>query len=391
MTLVLFQLSNTRSISWITKRLASQILKFSMVRQNLFIILISILIPCYGFAQQAIAGRDFTRVDSFSRSIRYNKNIYELTKELTNPYPEQLFKVRAIFIWITNNIRYDYKFFNKGKEIKTPACKSGMNCEQLMRDWENAYLKKILKKKKGICDGYARLFKRMCDIAGIRSEIINGYTRTKHYQVGITGPVNHAWNAVWLDSTYFLLDATWAAGFCEEDEENGKLLNFQKSYNDYYWFTSFHDLSRNHYPQEGKWVFEQNYTKEIFAANPYYASDIISDIKLISPASGVINAKKGDTIHFKFDYKGEIRLLQVNSNVFRNPTVWKLENLTKRKKILKEDTLALKKQQYVPFKREGDRYEFEYVVPDSSLYFLELLFDYRRTMRFKFKIDRQTL
>lgn len=361
-----------------------------MLQPKLFLLLIPLLLPRLVCGQQAPSDRNFTKVDSLARTIRYENDIYKLTKELTNPYTEQLLKARAIFIWITENIRYDYKFFNKDKEIQPPECKPGVNCEQLFRDWENNYLKKVLKKKKAICDGYARLFKKMCDITGIRNEIIVGYTKIKPYQVGITGPVNHAWNAIWLDSTYFLLDATWASGSCEEDEETGKLLSFQKGYNDYYWFTSFHDLSRNHYPKEGKWVFEPNYTKEKFATNPYYASDIIRHLNLISPLSGVIEAKKGDTIHFKFDYKEDIHLLQVNSNVFHNPTVWKWEKVSRRK-VPKADTLALKKQQYVSFKRNGDRYEFDYVVPDNSLYYLDLLFDYRRVMRFKVKLDRQAL
>lgn len=340
------------------------------------------------FGQHQKSNVDFSQVDSVSRTIKYKSDIYQLTNDLTKPYSEQLVKARAIFVWITDNIRYDYKFYNKGKDVKIPECKPGKNCEQLFSEWENNYLKKVIRKGKAICDGYARLFKKMCDIAGIKSEIISGYTKTKPYQVGNAGSVNHAWNVVLLDSTYYLLDATWAAGVCVEDEETGKLLSFQKEFNDYYWLTPFNSFVRNHYPQNVKWVLEPNYTKERFAANPYYASGIISKIKLISPESGVINAKKGDTLHFKFDYEGYFRYLQVNSNVFHNPQIWQWENITKHKKILKEDTVALKKQQYVSYKLIGSRYEFDYIISDDSLYYLDILFDYSRVMRFKLNISK---
>lgn len=362
-----------------------------MLRLQYLLTSIILFSPFSLFSQQLKIASDFSRVDSVARTIKYETDIYRLTNDLTTLYSEQLLKVRAIFIWITENIRYDYRFFNKVKEVKTPKCKSGINCDQLLIQWENKYLKKVIRRKKGVCDGYAKLFKKMCDIAGIKSEIISGYTKTKPYQIGNVGSVNHAWNAVWLDSTYYLLDATWAAGGCPEDEETGKLLFFQKQFDNYYWLTPFRDFTRNHYPQNGKWVFEPNYTIEKFAANPYYAADIISKIKLITPESGIINAKKGDTIRFEFDYAGYFQHLQINSNVFRNPDIWKWENITKRKRVWKEDTLALKKQQYIYYKRDGNRYEFEYIVPDNSLYYLEILFDYRRVMRFKVSIDRKNL
>jgi len=143
----------------------------------------------------------------------------------------------------------------------------------------------------------------MCDIAGIPCEMVSGYTRTKPYQIGNAGSVNHAWNVLLIDSVYHFVDPTWAAGGCEEDEETGKLSQFHPHYNDYYWFTPFHELTRNHYPSNGKWVMESGYTKEKYAANPWYASNILSQINLRSPASGMIKAVKGDTLHFKFDYK----------------------------------------------------------------------------------------
>ena len=347
--------------------------------KNVLTLLIFFL-PCHAFSQH-----DFYKVDSVARSIKYDNDIYKLTKDLTNPYEEQVFKVRSIFIWITDNIKYDYEFINKEKELKYPECATEAGCAQMMREWELNYLKKVLKNKKAICDGYSRLFQKMCEIAGIRSEIIAGYTKTKPYQVGLAGFVNHAWNAVLLDSTYYFLDPTWAGGYCVENEETGKLVRFEKKYMDYYWFTPWNDLARNHYPKEGKWVFEPNYTKEKYADNPYYATDVISKIHVTSPQSGVINAKKGDTIHFKFNYTGVIRYLQVNTNIFRNPSMYVYEQVSKRKKAWVKNPDAPKRQQYIDFKINGEQYEFDYIVPDNSLYYIDVLFDFERVMRFKVK------
>ena len=40
---------------------------------------------------------------------------------------------------------------------------------------------------------------------------------------------NHYWNAVYLDTAWLYADLTWAAGFCEEDDE-GRLTKYVKIY-----------------------------------------------------------------------------------------------------------------------------------------------------------------
>jgi hypothetical protein len=357
-----------------------------MFRHNFLLTLITFLSPLFLFSQQLKPYKDFSAVDSFSQSIKYKNDIYGLTSDLTKPYSEQLYKARAIFKWITENISYDYKYYNKynykGKEPKTYKCKDDKDCEAKRIIWETKYIDKVLRKGKAVCQGYAMLFKKMCDIAGLKSEMVTGYVRTEYYQVGTAGTLDHAWNAVWIDSTYYLLDATWAAGGCSKNGD-GKLLSFSKSYNDYYWLTPPANFVRNHYPQNNKWTLLSNYTKDSFSLNPYYASGAIKNIKLISPTSGIVNAKKGDTIHFKIEYGGFIKDLQINSNIFYNPPLWALDDPAKRKPVLKLDTLAQKKQQYIKYKQDGSLLEFEYVVTDNSLYYLDLMFDRQRIMRFK--------
>jgi Transglutaminase-like domain len=342
--------------------------------------------PQFAFPQKSYSSVDFSMVDSLARSIKYDNDIFKLTGELTKPYVQAIYKARSIFIWVTNNIKYDYDHINKGKEIKVPDCDATIDCRGKMEEWENNYLKKVLRKKKAICDGYARLLQRMLNIAGIPNEIITGYARTKAYEVGNPMSLNHAWNAILIDSSYYFLDPTWAAGYCIEDEESGMLTSFVKKYNDYYWLTPSKALIRNHYPQNGRWVYEVNYPKERFFENPYYSSLVIEDIKLLSPASGVIKAKKGDTLHFKFEYPDLIKYLQVNTNANRNPAIYEKKKLSRKRYTTILDSFALKKQRYINYKRKDNIYEFSYVVMDNSTYYLDLLFNYTRVMRFRIKM-----
>jgi hypothetical protein len=337
--------------------------------------------PLLSFPQKPY--KDFSRLDSIARTVKFNGHITTLAKDLADPYPDHFSKARAIFVWITDNIEYDYKTYNKGAKPKTIKCKPGQNCEQLIVDWETKYLHKRIRKGKAICDGYSKLFKRMCDVAGVKAEIISGYTKTKFYHAGLTGPLDHAWNAVWLDTAWFFLDPTWAAGYCTTILDTDILDGFVRSQDEYYWMTPFHDLARNHYPKEAKWVMEPNYTKEKYAANPYIAEGVIQEIQILSPNTGIISARKGDSIHFSFFYRGHFDHLQTNSNIFRNPPLYRIEKVSKRYHKMVYDTLAEKKQRYVDYKREGDLYEFDFAVTDGSLYYIDILFDYQRVMRFK--------
>jgi len=164
----------------------------------------------------------------------------------------------------------------------------------------------------------------MCDIAGIQSDIVPGYTRSEFYEIGTAGSLNHAWNVILLDSTYYYLDATWAAGGCSKNE-NGKLLKFYKNFDEYYWLTPTKDFLRDHFPKDAKWILQADFTREKFAANPYYKQDIISKLKLLSPNSGTLTPKVGDTLHFKLQYQFAIKKVQINTNIFRNPDIYYYE------------------------------------------------------------------
>ncbi len=355
-----------------------------MLKRIQLFLFLAIISPT-SFSQNKFQDLDFEEVDMIARTIQYEDDLHKLTKTLTSSYNLDIFKVRAIFIWIAENMKYDYKFYNSGKEREGPACEDVLDCTEITKDWENKFLKKVLKQKKAVCDGYSRLFKRMCDIAGVESEMVTGYARTDPYEIGASFNVNHAWNAVRLDSAWYFLDATWAAGYCPRDPDTDLLINYVKNYNDYYWLSPPEKLNRNHYPEKGNWAYENNFTREKFKNNPYYAGYILDKIKLETPNTGFINACYGDTIHFKFTYEEDIDKIQINSNTYSNPSIYE-EIISKGKRKIVLDTIALKKQRYIIPARNGNLYEFDYIVTSESLYYIDLLFDYTRVMRFRVRV-----
>ena len=105
-------------------------------------------------------------------------------------------KVQAIYNWITANVKYDYSHLND------PA----------YRLQYTAYAAAV--QKKAVCQGYANLFYRLANDAGIDCRIITG----KAYNSD--GTADHAWNIVRMaDGKYYCLDATWDAGLKPENYE----------------------------------------------------------------------------------------------------------------------------------------------------------------------------
>ena len=98
-------------------------------------------------------------------------------------------KVQAIYNWITANVKYDYSHLSDPTYLLQYT----------------AYAAAV--QKKAVCQGYANLFYRLANDAGIDCRIITGKAYNRD------GAADHAWNIVRMeDGKYYCLDATWDAG-----------------------------------------------------------------------------------------------------------------------------------------------------------------------------------
>ena len=355
------------------------------------------LIPLFAFllffstvySQQKLEKLDFSDVDKFAKTVKYDENIQRLTKELTSPYTKDIYKLRAIFIWVTQNIDYDIESFNSksSSHSVTFNCKTPAECEEKKQAYEDERVATVLRNHKGVCSGYSALMVKMCTIAGVKCEVVNGYSKTKSYEVGIPLNENHAWNAVILDGNYYFLDATWAAGGCFVNSQTDKLSSFKRNFNNYYWLTPNEQFFRNHYPTNPKWLFKAEYNKQAFFDAPYYSPELIGNINLISPNSGVLQVKAGDTVHFKFTDKDNFNCIQTNYTGHQCPML-PFRRLENNEIVLNiKDSSFLNRGGVIPFTHKENLYEFDFIVPKQTIYFIELMLDFRSAL--KFRVDYQ--
>lgn len=160
-------------------------------------------------------------------SIAYD--LVKLTNYLVHPKQNELEKITSIYQWLIHNIRYDKKAYKNGnKRI-------------------NRSNTDILARKEAICWGYATLFKAICETAKIPCEIISGYSKPSLDAIPSLKSPNHAWNSVKIDSSWYLVDATWGSNLL------GNVDPFEQKFGHDYFLTPPKYFIVNHLPADPDW------------------------------------------------------------------------------------------------------------------------------------------
>jgi transglutaminase-like putative cysteine protease len=155
-------------------------------------------------------------------------------------------KARAIYRWITDRIAYDM---------------AGLANPKLEDNMPEA----VLKKRKAICEGYARLFAELSTRLDLQVKKIDGRVKGLGYVPGESlGKMGrHSWIAVRIENEWKLLDPTWGAGLIDPK------MQFVKAFTDYYFFPPSDQLIFTHFPDEREFQFlKQPWTEADFVKRP---------------------------------------------------------------------------------------------------------------------------
>ncbi len=158
----------------------------------------------------------------------YTGSTKELAEYINTHFQADSDKVRAIYVWLAQNVEYDI------------ANMFAINFYERRED----KVAKLLRTRKGICEHYACTFDDVCRQCGIRSHVVTGYTK----QNGFTDYIPHAWASAEVDKKWYLFDPTWGSGYVQ----NGKFV--RKLNNDYYMVPP-RRLIRSHMPFDPMWEF----------------------------------------------------------------------------------------------------------------------------------------
>ncbi|CAF1465487.1 unnamed protein product [Adineta ricciae] len=137
-----------------------------------------------------------------------------------------------IFYWIASNIQYDtVSYFTKNYQDQTPEG--------------------VFRTRKGVCAGYANMYKYLCDHLKMPCEVVSGYSKGYGFddQEGAPSEVNHAWNVVEIYNHWYLVESTWGAGYLNDKKE------FVQRLEAYYFLARPNEMIYHHLPrkEEERW------------------------------------------------------------------------------------------------------------------------------------------
>ncbi len=257
------------------------------------------------FSQQAAA--DFTKIDHRVQFIKPAPPA-ELSKQLISFCSNDLEKVRAIFKWIADNIDYKVKktIYRKG----TSALNDDDN-DSTFRSLDERVAEMVLRSGFAFCDGYARLFKTLCNYAGIRAEIITGYGRVNKSTRRFGN--NHTWNAVMIDNVWQLLDVTWASGYISWSGDT-----FIRHFDEEYFLMPPNRFILEHYPDDLAWTLMEKPPLMPEFHNSPFKQKTFTKYRITSyrPVGGIIEVRKGDTLLVELETSDAERDHQIGSDPF---------------------------------------------------------------------------
>jgi hypothetical protein len=277
------------------------------------------------WSQQAIV--NFQTVDRQIWAIQAS-TVEELSAKLTSPFQTNLEKTRAIFRWITENIEYNTRNFpvRKSRDVVAPVDDTSE-----LKPLTERVADGVLKSGVAVCDGYARLFKSLCDHAGIPCEIVTGYANGDFGRAKFKS--NHSWNAVYVDSGWHLLDVTWASGYVSYSGSD-----FIRAFNERYFFTAPEQFIKDHYPEDLQWtLLNDPPVAWEFRQSPFrYGGFVRQRVVSFFPASGVIECAIGDSLSFEIGTKESAGPVKITEHPYIDTSKYDLpefHNSTKQKVI----------------------------------------------------------
>lgn len=124
----------------------------------------------------------------------FNQSMDDISKYIKTNLETESDRIRAVYYWTVKTISYDV---DNMFEVKF---------DEKLQD----RIARAFNDKKGVCFDYANIFNQLATSVGIKSVVVNGYTKWNKVKVD---NLSHSWNAARIDDKWYLFDPTWGSGY----------------------------------------------------------------------------------------------------------------------------------------------------------------------------------
>ena len=179
----------------------------------------------------AIPKDPFLNIDKHARNCPAlaETDIITLANYLQEKADNDLEKARAIYVWLTENVRYDDDGYNSG-------------------NYSNSSAEAVLENRLSVCAGYANLYEALGKEMGLNIKKVSGYAKGYGYSKGDSfDDTDHAWNIIGIAGDWKVFDATWGAG--SGKNINGKLVS-EKEFDGYWFNVDPYEAIFTHMPED---------------------------------------------------------------------------------------------------------------------------------------------
>lgn len=244
-----------------------------------------------------VFSQGFNKVDNQVQNYKFIRSAEQLAQKIDLDFNSDIEKIRAIYTWITLNIKYYNPKTNAFllKEPQTIVYFDEDDLKRRLKLIDDKIVRETFLSKKGVCNNIALVFNKVCNLLDIENELIKGFVKSSAEEINIVPKLkNHIWNSVKINNHWIYIDATYGISYDS---------NLLKSKSNYTYFNISKDKLRlTHYPSKSKWVKLMGQAPlNFFSKLPVFSDNFFNyNSVLISPKNGIINsANKKVTIILK--------------------------------------------------------------------------------------------
>jgi hypothetical protein len=252
--------------------------------------------PCtYDFAKwKALIKNLKSRKDLYYYALSKNVSGFKMLNDLVefiqnSPAGNELERVWVIFLWITEHITYDEESYLKGEcDYNEPE--------------------DVLLHGRCTCEGFAMMFKYLCNRLDIECIRISGYSKGTFFDWSKElKRTDHSWNAVKVGGRWELVDCTWGVGYVKQNEFMEDSWEFIKKLQPFYFLTPPQFFIYDHFSEDYQLQPEKISLEEFRMLPKFEVFFHMFEIECVSHRKVDIVTKKGRVnLRFKCPQKTEI-------------------------------------------------------------------------------------